>query len=170
MNDETRGQVLPFANPKDGERQDLTPSFFAHTRHVLAENPVTLMASGLFLVFVLMALFGPWLVPYDPLASNTAVALKPPSAAHWFGTDALGRDIFSRTVVATRLDLGIAIAAVAVSFLIGMPLGLAAGFFGGWWDRIVTRVSDTIMAFPLFVLAMGIVAALARMFHHTRTG
>ena len=131
-----------------------------HARHVLSENPVTLVATGLFLVFVLMALFGPYLVPFDPLASNTSVALQPPNATHWFGTDALGRDIFSRTVVATRLDLGIAVAAVAVSFLIGMPLGLAAGFFGGWWDRIVSRVSDTIMAFPLFVLAMGIVAAL----------
>ncbi|MBT9486201.1 MAG: ABC transporter permease [Rubrivivax sp.] len=133
---------------------------FKHIRHVLAENPVTLGATALFMVFVLLALFGPSLVPYDPLASNAAVALQPPSGAHWFGTDSLGRDIFSRTIVATRLDLGIAVAAVAVSFVLGMPLGLAAGFFGGWWDRIVTRVSDTIMAFPLFVLAMGIVAAL----------
>lgn len=132
----------------------------AHARHVLSENPVTMLAAALFALFVAMALFGPWLVPYDPLASNAAVALHPPSAAHWFGTDALGRDIFSRVVVATRLDLGIAVSAVAVSFLIGMPLGLAAGFFGGWWDRIVTRISDTIMAFPLFVLAMGIVAAM----------
>jgi peptide/nickel transport system permease protein len=131
-----------------------------HVRHVLGENPVTMLAVTLFALFVLMALFGPALVPYDPLASNSAVALQPPSADHWFGTDALGRDIFSRTVVATRLDLGIAVSAVALSFVIGMPLGLAAGFFGGWWDRIVTRMADTIMAFPLFVLAMGIVAAL----------
>ena len=131
-----------------------------HARHVLSESPVTLLAAALFMLFVLTALFGPVLVPHDPLASNTRVALQPPSAAHWFGTDALGRDIFSRTVVATRLDLGIAVSAVLVSFVIGMPLGLAAGFFGGWWDRIVTRGADTIMAFPLFVLAMGIVAAL----------
>jgi len=131
-----------------------------HAKHVLSENPVTMLAAALFAMFVLMALFGPLLVPHDPLASNTRVALQPPSAAHWFGTDALGRDIFSRTVVATRLDLGIAVSAVLVSFVIGMPLGLAAGFFGGWWDRIVTRGADTIMAFPLFVLAMGIVAAL----------
>lgn len=131
-----------------------------HIRHVLAENPVTLVATALFAMFVLLAFIGPWIVPHDPLASNAAVALQPPSASHWFGTDALGRDIFSRTIVATRLDLGIAVAAVTVSFVLGMPLGLAAGFFGGWWDRIVTRVSDTIMAFPLFVLAMGIVAAL----------
>lgn len=135
-------------------------STWGHVRHVLSENPVTLLAAGLFLLFVLMALLGPHVVPYDPLASNSAVALQPPSVAHWFGTDALGRDILSRVVVATRLDLGIALSAVAASFVLGMPLGLAAGFFGGWWERIVTRLSDTIMAFPLFVLAMGIVAAL----------
>ena len=131
-----------------------------HIRHVLSENPVTLGASAMFVVLVLMALLGPALVPFDPLASNSAMALKPPSGTHWFGTDALGRDIFSRVVVATRLDLGIAFAAVLLSFVIGMPLGLAAGFFGGWWDRIITRGADTVMAFPLFVLAMGIVAAL----------
>lgn len=132
----------------------------AHIRHVLAENPVTLLAAALFGLFVLLALVGPWIVPHDPLASNAAVALQPPSAQHWFGTDALGRDIFSRTIVATRLDLGIAVSAVALSFVIGIALGLMAGYFGGWWDLGVTRVSDTIMAFPLFVLAMGIVAAL----------
>lgn len=131
-----------------------------HVRHVLGENPITLLAAVMFTLLVVLALIGPYVVPYDPLASNAAVALQPPSAQHWFGTDALGRDIFSRVIVATRLDLGIAVSAVAASFLIGMPLGLAAGFFGGWWDRIVSRLADTIMAFPLFVLAMGIVAAL----------
>ena len=131
-----------------------------HIRHVLAENPVTQVAAVLFTVFVLLALAGPWIAPYDPLASSTANALHPPSAQHWFGTDALGRDIFSRTIVATRLDLGIAVSAVALSFVIGIAMGLAAGYFGGWWDVGVSRLSDTIMAFPLFVLAMGIVAAL----------
>jgi len=137
-----------------------THSTWGHVRHVLSDNPVTLLAAALFTMFVMLALFGPYIVPHDPLASNSAVALQPPSAAHWFGTDALGRDIFSRVIVATRLDLGIAFSAVLLSFAIGMPLGLAAGFFGGWWDRIVTRLADTVMAFPLFVLAMGIVAAL----------
>ena len=132
----------------------------AHVRHVLADNPVTLAAAALFALFVGIALLGPWIVPYDPLATNSAVALQPPSAAHWFGTDALGRDIFSRTLAATRLDLGIAVSAVLLSFVIGIPLGLAAGYLGGAWDTVVTRLSDTIMAFPLFVLAMGIVAAL----------
>src|SRR5206468_5720678 len=117
-------------------------------------------AFALFILILLAALIGPYLLPYDPLASDTASALKPPSAAHWFGTDQLGRDVFSRVVVATRLDFLIAVASVALVFLMGGLAGVAAGFFGGWTDRVVTRVTDTIMAFPLFVLAMGIVAAL----------
>jgi len=131
-----------------------------HGRYVIGENRVTGFAFGLFVVIVLAAVLGPYIVPYDPLASNTASALKPPSAAHWFGTDQLGRDVFSRVVVATRLDFFIAVASVVLVFLMGGLAGVAAGFFGGWTDRIVGRLADTIMAFPLFVLAMGIVAAL----------
>ena len=131
-----------------------------HARYILGENAVTGFAFALFLVIVLAALFGPYLVPYDPFASDTAAALKAPSVAHWFGTDQLGRDVFSRVVVATRLDFIIAVASVALVFLMGGLAGVAAGFFGGWTDRVVGRIADTIMAFPLFVLAMGIVAAL----------
>ncbi|QUS42121.1 ABC transporter permease [Tardiphaga alba] len=131
-----------------------------HTRYILGENRVTAFAFGLLVVIVFAAVFGPYIVPHDPLASNTMQALKPPSAANWFGTDQLGRDIFSRVVVATRLDLFIAVASVALVFAMGGLAGIAAGYFGGWTDRIVGRIGDTIMAFPLFVLAMGIVAAL----------
>ena len=131
-----------------------------HARYVLGENPVTLFAFALFSLLVLCAILGPSLVPYDPLASDTAQALTGPSAAHFFGTDQLGRDIFSRIIVATRVDPGIAVTSVALAFGIGTLLGLAAGYFGGWTDRIIGRIVDTIMAFPLFVLAMGIVAAL----------
>jgi peptide/nickel transport system permease protein len=131
-----------------------------HARYVISENKVTGFAFALFVVIVLTAAFGPYLVPYDPLASNTAMALKPPSTAHWFGTDQIGRDVFSRVIVATQLDFFISITSVALVFAMGGLAGVAAGFFGGWTDRIVGRVADTIMAFPLFVLAMGIVAAL----------
>jgi peptide/nickel transport system permease protein len=131
-----------------------------HAGYILSENPVTAFAFALFFLLALCAALGPTLAPYDPLASDTAEALTGPSAAHWFGTDQLGRDIFSRIVVATRLDLGIAVTSVALAFGIGTLLGLAAGYCGGWIDRIVGRAVDTIMAFPLFVLAMGIVAAL----------
>jgi peptide/nickel transport system permease protein len=131
-----------------------------HARYVIGENPVTGLAFALFVLIVLVALVGPTIVPIDPLASDTVEALKSPSLRHWFGTDQLGRDIFSRVVVATRLDFGIAVWSVVLVFVMGGLAGVAAGFFGGWIDRIVGRIADTIMAFPLFVLAMGIVAAL----------
>ena len=141
-------------------RESPLAQLLRHSRHVLAENPVTGFAFALFLLILLAALFGPQLAPYDPLASNTAQTLKPPNAQHWFGTDQLGRDVFSRVIVATRLDFFIAVASVALVFVMGGLAGVAAGFFGGWTDRIIGRIADTVMAFPLFVLAMGIVAAL----------
>ena len=153
----TVAPVTEAATPPRASRFGAT---FQHARYILGENPVTAFAFGLLVVILLAAVFGPLLVPYDPLASSTAEALKAPSATHWFGTDQLGRDIFSRVVVATRLDVFIAVASVVLVFLMGGLAGVAAGYFGGWTDRIVGRVADTIMAFPLFVLAMGIVAAL----------
>lgn len=134
-------------------------SLARHFVYILASNPVTAIAFALFALIILTGIFGPMLVPYDPLATQSARALEPPSWDHWFGTDHLGRDVFSRVVVATRLDLIISVAAVSLSFVFGSLLGALAGFFGGWTDRIVGRVLDTVMAFPLFVLAMGIVAA-----------
>jgi len=146
--------------PKQDAHASGIAATFKHARYVIGENPVTGFAFGLFVVIVVAAVLGPHIVPYDPLASNTAMSLKPPSRAHWFGTDQLGRDVFSRVVSATRLDFIIAVFSVALVFLMGGLAGVAAGFFGGWTDRIVSRIADTIMAFPLFVLAMGIVAAL----------
>ncbi|SET32354.1 peptide/nickel transport system permease protein [Marinobacter segnicrescens] len=134
-------------------------SYWSHLKYVMSENPVTGLAFGLFALIILAALFGPYLVPHDPLATGVGAALQPPSLAHWFGTDHLGRDVFSRVVVATRLDLLISVSAVAISFVVGSVIGSLAGYFGGWTDRITGRLVDTIMAFPLFVLAMGIVAA-----------
>jgi peptide/nickel transport system permease protein len=135
-------------------------SLFRHACYIVAENPVTGLSFALFVAIALCALVGPTIAPYDPLASETSATLQPPSLHHWFGTDLLGRDVFSRVLVATRLDFVIAITSVALVLVMGGLAGVAAGFFGGWTDRIIGRISDTIMAFPLFVLAMGIVAAL----------
>ena len=135
-------------------------SVLRHARYVVSENPVTGFAFAMFFLIAFAALFGPYIVPHDPLASDTTATLQPPSLKHWFGTDQLGRDIFSRVMVATRLDFAIAVSSVILVFAMGGFAGIASGFFGGWTDRIVGRISDTIMAFPLFVLAMGIVAAL----------
>ncbi len=132
----------------------------SHIRFVLGENPVTLGAAMLFAAFLVMAAAGGVLAPYDPLASDTMRALQAPTWQHWFGTDQLGRDILSRVIVAARVDIGIALASVTLVFAAGGLAGLAAGFFGGWVDAVIGRIADNIMAFPLFILAMGIVAAL----------
>jgi len=131
-----------------------------HARYVIGENPVTGFAFALLVVLMLLAVFGPIIAPHDPLASNASYALSPPNHLYWCGTDQLGRDIFSRIIVAALLDLGIAATSALLAFIAGTGLGLAAGYFGGWPDRIISRITDTIMAFPLFVLAMGLVAAL----------
>jgi peptide/nickel transport system permease protein len=133
---------------------------FASFRYVLGENYITAFAFVLFAFFVVIALIGPYIAPFDPLNTSAGAPMTPPSAKHWFGTDALGRDVLSRVLVATRLDLGLALAAVAASVVIGSSLGALAGYFGGWTDIIISRFSELIMAFPLFVLAMGIVAAM----------
>ena len=143
-------------------QQRQTPAWrrqWQHFRYVTTANPVTLLAFIGLGVMIAVAILGPYLIPYDPLASLAEKALKPPSLEHWFGTDQLGRDVFSRVVVATRLDLLISVSAVALSFMVGAAIGAAAGYWGGWFDQLSGRLLDTIMAFPLFVLAMGIVAA-----------
>ncbi len=134
--------------------------FGAHVVYVLSENPITAVAFGLFALIVLVAILGPAIAPFDPLESNAARALQPPNGTHWFGTDSVGRDVFSRVIVATRLDMMISVAAVALSFVVGSVIGSVAGYWGGWIDAVTGRLVDTIMAFPLFVLAMGIVAAM----------
>jgi peptide/nickel transport system permease protein len=131
-----------------------------HTVWILRGNPLTGIAAAGVVMLVLIAIFGPSIVPYDPIASNVSQALMPPGAAHLAGTDQLGRDTFSRLVVATRLDLVIAVSAVGISFVLGAVIGAFCGYAGGRLDRGVGRFVDVMMAFPLFVLAMAMVAAL----------
>lgn len=129
-------------------------------RHVVLGNPLNIVAFGLFLLILLVAILAPSLVPHDPLKTNPSHALEGPSAAFWFGTDQLGRDIFARVMVATRLDLMIAFGAVILSCVVGSVIGAMIGYWGGFWDGAVSRMVDVLMAFPLFVLAMAMVAAL----------
>jgi peptide/nickel transport system permease protein len=130
-----------------------------HGLYILRSNPVTAAAAAGTALLMLIAAAAPYLTPYDPTASDVAQALAPPSAAHWAGTDQLGRDILARILWAARLDYAIAAAAVAVSFIIGAAIGGTVGYAGGRLDRWVGRITDVLMAFPLFVLAMAMVAA-----------
>ena len=131
-----------------------------HIAYVPRSNPVTALAASGMLMLVLAAIFAPVLAPYDPVASNVSIALQQPTAAHWAGTDQLGRDILSRILYAARLDLLIAVSAVSLSFVVGAVIGGFCGYRGGRLDRWVGRFVDVLMAFPLFVLAMAMVAAL----------
>ncbi len=138
----------------------MSMSTLGHVGYVLRGNPLTAIAGCGATLLIFVALFGPWIVPYDPVASNVSISLQPPSAAHWAGTDQLGRDILSRILAATQLDLLIAASAVSLSFIVGALIGSLCGYWGGKVDRWVGRLVDVLMAFPLFVLAMAMVAAL----------
>ena len=128
--------------------------------NIFRSNIITFISLIIIIFIIIVALLAPYISPYDPLLTATEEKLLPPSFKHLFGTDQLGRDILSRIIYATRIDLYIAVSAVIISFAIGTTIGSLAGYYSGLIDTIVGRIVDTIMAFPLFVLAMGIVAAL----------
>lgn len=135
-------------------------AFTRHVANVLGQSRMALAASTLFAGLVVLAVLGPVLAPFDPLATGVGPQLASPSLEHWFGTDHVGRDVFSRVLCSAQLDLLIAVSSVVLSGVAGTVIGCLSGYHGGWLDRVVGRFVDTIMAFPLFVLAMGIVAAL----------
>jgi len=129
-------------------------------RRVLARNPVSAVALLFIPALTALAVLAPWIAPFDPDATDLDHVLQGPAGLHWFGTDQVGRDVFSRVLVAARLDLAIAVSAVLLSFVIGTVIGGAAAFYGGLPDRLIGRLTDVLMTFPLFVVAMAMVAAL----------
>jgi len=120
------------------------------------------MLAGVFvLLLVLVAIFAPWIVPFDPEGFFDYDALnQPPSWTHWMGVDSLGRDIYSRVVMGARISLAAGFVSVALGALVGTVLGLVAGYYEGWWERIIMRISDVLLAFPGILLAIGVVAIL----------
>lgn len=135
-------------------------SFVSHACALVVRNPISLGSVAMISLLAILALFGPHLVPYDPNLTDLSIPFSPPKAGHWFGTDQVGRDVFSRVVVATRIDLMVAICAVALSFFAGILIGASSGYYGGALDLWVSRATDMVQVFPLFVLAMALVAAL----------
>lgn len=112
------------------------------------------------LFFVALALLAPWVAPYDPVASDWLNVRKAPSFAHWMGTDDLGRDVLSRIIYGARASLPAGLIAVGIAILAGLPLGLIAGYFGGWVDTIISRCTDALLACPFLVLAIALAAFL----------
>ena len=106
---------------------------------------------------IFLALLGPLLAPYPPMEPSAGQQLLPPSYAHWFGTDDVGMDVFSRVIAAPRVDLSIALSATILALTIGTTIGGIAGYFRTWWSELIMRISDLIQSFPVFILAMVLV-------------
>ena len=149
----------PTAPPAD-------PAAAGARRHRL--RPVTpapwrrpLALAGLAVIggWTVIAIFAPLIAPQNPLAQKFDI-LAPPSAAHWFGTDELGRDVFSRVLYGARITLPLAVILIVTAMLIGAVIGGIAGFFGGWADTVLMRVADLMFAFPGIILALAVAAAL----------
>jgi peptide/nickel transport system permease protein len=110
--------------------------------------------------FVLLALFAPWIAPYDPLATSWSAVRAGPSAAHWFGADELGRDVLSRIVWGARASLLAGVVSVSISLALGVPIGMAAGYLGRWVDALISRITDAMLACPFLILAIALAAFL----------
>jgi peptide/nickel transport system permease protein len=126
----------------------------------LLRRPNGLIGSALLGLIIVLALFGAWATPYDPLALSLEDRLVAPSAAHWLGTDQFGRDTFSRLISAAGTSLVVSLLTVALALLAGTAIGAISGYLGGWVDRVVTTFNDALMAFPGILLALGIMAVI----------
>lgn len=136
------------------------PTFFGAFWRRFRKNRMAVAGMAVVLLFAVMAIFAPYLVPYDPLESNVRNRLQPPSSEHLLGTDSLGRDMLSRIMYGSRISLLIALLAVALAISIGVPIGALAGYFGGLVGNISMRLVDLILAFPSLFLILTLVALL----------
>jgi peptide/nickel transport system permease protein len=126
----------------------------------LLRNPLTVAGAVVVAALLFVALFAPWIATHDPVVQDLSVALQAPSAAHWFGTDEFGRDIFSRLVHGSRITLYIIVLVTVVVGPIGLAVGVTSGYLGGWVDTVFMRITDIFISFPSLVLALAFVAAL----------
>lgn len=131
-----------------------------YSLYLIRRSPLVMAGISILVVYILIAIFVPYFAPYGPTERNWRETLQPPSETHIWGTDQNGGDVFSMVMWATQIDLKIAISVVAVALIIGMLIGVAAGYFGGAVDEIVMRITDVFFAFPGLILAMAIVSAL----------
>jgi peptide/nickel transport system permease protein len=143
----------------EGPRGAATPRW-RQTLSLLMTNRLAAAGLLVLLVVVVAAAVGPWLAPYGVNEQNLTERLSGPSTAHWFGTDELGRDVFSRVVYGARVSLQVGVVSVGLSLVVGTIIGLVAGYRGGWIDAVLMRLMDVIFSFPVILLAIAIVAVL----------
>ncbi|MBW6425800.1 ABC transporter permease [Rhizobium sp. XQZ8] len=140
------------------------PGFRAAIMHMIFGRKSTVFALVVMLIFIVVAVLAPWISPYDPLAQSFLSINKPPSAAHWLGTDQFGRDVLSRMIHGSRNSLLFGLISPALAAIFGTALGVTAGYFGGAVDRVISRLIDLLLAFPELLLAIMIAAVLGGAF------
>lgn len=135
---------------------------FKSIMQVLFQNKAATIGLIIIIILVLIAIFGKFIMPYDPYVGDLSQSLQPPSSAHWFGTDEQGRDILSRIIDGTKISLRVGVIAVAIALSIGTVLGSIAGYYGGKVDMFIMRIMDIILAFPSLLLAIAFMSALGK--------
>lgn len=145
-------ELLTQIGEQDGVREKL--------RRMVRQNKLAAFSAVLIALVLLLAVFAPLVAPYGEAEQDVLARLQPPSAAHWFGTDELGRDVLSRILYGSRLSLAIGILPSVISLVIGIVLGLLAGYFGGWADYVIMRLADVMLSVPSLLLAMVVMYTL----------
>lgn len=145
-------ELLTQIGEQDGVREKL--------RRMARQNKLAAFSAVLIALVLLLAVFAPLIAPYGEAEQDVLARLQPPSAAHWFGTDELGRDVLSRILYGSRLSLAIGILPSVISLAIGIVLGLLAGYFGGWADYVIMRLADVMLSVPSLLLAMVVMYTL----------
>ncbi|CAN5385029.1 ABC transporter permease [soil metagenome] len=139
---------------------DAPPGPWRRAWRRLRGRHAALVGLAVTLGFVVLAVFAPFIAPYDPIETSWSAIRQAPSFAHWFGTDEIGRDVLSRVIWGTRASLLAAVVSVSISLMIGVPIGLAAGYIGGFVDALISRITDAFLACPFLILAIALAAFL----------
>ena len=147
-----------MSSPPDAVPRELSPGRRAMLRLVRRRGAMLGLAIVLF--FIAIALFAPLIAPYDPVQTSWTAVRKAPSAAYWFGTDEIGRDVLSRVIWGARASLMAGLVSVCISMAMGVPIGLLAGYMGGWVDGLISRFTDAMLAVPFLILAIALAAFL----------
>ncbi|MFS2036824.1 ABC transporter permease [Polaromonas sp. CT11-55] len=145
--------VLSAAVPREA-----TPARRALRR--LMRRRGAMLGLAIVVIFVVLALFAPWIAPHDPIATSWSAVRKPPSMQYLFGTDEIGRDVLSRVVWGARASLLAGLVSVSISMALGVPIGLLAAYVGGWTDSLISRFTDAMLAVPFLILAIALAAFL----------
>jgi peptide/nickel transport system permease protein len=128
----------------------------------LLKNRLAVLGLGVLALLILLAVFAPYLTPYEPTTMDMSLRFNPPGRHHLMGTDQFGRDLFTRILFGGRVSLSVGVISVGVSAIFGAIIGLTSGYYGGWWDLVVSRVMDVLFSFPAILLAIAIMAVLGQ--------